>query len=37
MERSHDWLAQARRDLEQAEDSRRQTRHEWACFAAAVP
>ena len=32
--RSADWLAQARRDLEQAEDSRAAGRHEWACFAA---
>ena len=33
-DRSGDWLAQARRDLEQAEDSRQAARHEWACFAA---
>ncbi|HWP47057.1 MAG TPA: HEPN domain-containing protein [Candidatus Limnocylindrales bacterium] len=32
--RSRDWLNQALRDLEQAEDSRRAERHEWACFAA---
>ena len=32
--RAHDWLNQALRDLEQAEDSRRAERHEWACFAA---
>lgn len=32
--RAGDWLAQAARDLEQAEDSRRAGRHEWACFAA---
>ena len=32
--RAKDWLAQARRDLEQAKDSRRADRHEWACFAA---
>ena len=32
--RSLDWLSQAQRDLEQAEDSRRAGRHEWACFAA---
>ena len=32
--RAHDWLRQAERDLEQAEDSRRAERHEWACFAA---
>jgi len=31
--RAHDWLNQAVRDLEQAEDSRRAGRHEWACFA----
>jgi HEPN domain-containing protein len=33
-DRSQDWLTQARRDLAQAEDSRRAERHEWACFAA---
>lgn len=32
--RSRDWLNQALRDMEQAEDSRRAGRHEWACFAA---
>ena len=32
--RAPDWLAQARRDLAQAKDSRRADRHEWACFAA---
>jgi len=32
--RSQDWLSQALRDLEQAEDSRGAGRHEWACFAA---
>ncbi len=32
--RAYDWLNQAIRDLEQAEDSRRADRHEWACFAA---
>ncbi len=32
--RAADWLGQAKRDLEQAEDSRRASRHEWACFAA---
>ena len=32
--RARDWLNQAMRDLEQAEDSRRAERHEWACFAA---
>lgn len=34
VDRSRDWLRQAVRDLEQAEDSRRAGRHEWACFAA---
>jgi len=33
-DRSRDWLNQAVRDLEQAEDSRKAGRHEWACFAA---
>ena len=33
-DRSPDWLRQAERDLEQAEDSARANRHEWACFAA---
>ena len=32
--RSQDWYRQAVRDLEQAEDSRKADRHEWACFAA---
>lgn len=32
--RSLDWLRQALQDLEQAEDSRRAGRHNWACFAA---
>ncbi len=32
--RARDWFAQAVRDLEQAQDSRRAGRHEWACFAA---
>jgi HEPN domain-containing protein len=32
--RSGDWLKQAARDLEQAEESRGSARHEWACFAA---
>ena len=32
--RSQDWLNQALRDLDQAEDSQRAGRHEWACFAA---
>lgn len=31
--RAGDWLRQALRDLEQAEDSRKAGRHEWACFA----
>ena len=29
-----DWLEQAERDLEQAEASREDGRHEWACFVA---
>mgnify|MGYP001559698451 FL=1 len=32
--RAQDWMRQALRDLEQAEDSRKAGRHEWACFAA---
>jgi HEPN domain-containing protein len=32
--RAADWFNQAVRDLEQAEDSQRAARHEWACFAA---
>ena len=32
-DRSSDWLNQGLRDLEQAKDSRRAGRHEWACFA----
>ncbi len=32
--RALDWLKQAERDLDQAADSRRAGRHEWACFAA---
>jgi HEPN domain-containing protein len=32
--RAADWFEQALRDLEQAESSRREGRHEWACFAA---
>lgn len=32
--RAADWLVQAERDLEQALDSQRSERHEWACFAA---
>jgi len=35
--RSDDWLRQAERDLEQAEESRRSGRHEWACYADAHP
>lgn len=34
MNRARDWLAQAERDLEQAEASRAARRHEWCCFAA---
>lgn len=32
--RAADWLGQAERDLEQAQESRRAGHHEWACFAA---
>ena len=32
--RAKDWFAQAERNLEQAEDSKKSERHEWACFAA---
>jgi len=32
--RAADWFEQAIRDLQQAESSRRDGRHEWACFAA---
>ncbi len=32
--RARDWFNQALRDVEQAEDSQRAGRHEWACFAA---
>jgi HEPN domain-containing protein len=32
--RAKDWMAQARRDLDQARDSEGAGRHEWACFAA---
>ena len=32
--RSEDWFKQARKDLEQAGESRDAGRHEWACFAA---
>jgi HEPN domain-containing protein len=31
--RGRDWLAQAERDLEHAETSRRAGQHDWACFA----
>lgn len=31
--RARDWLRQAERDLERAEASRAEGRHEWACFA----
>lgn len=33
-DRSADWVDQAIRDLEQAEQSMQADRHEWACFAA---
>jgi HEPN domain-containing protein len=33
-DRSKDWLKRAERGLEQAQDSRTNNRHEWACFAA---
>jgi HEPN domain-containing protein len=33
-DRSQDWFKQSLRDLEQARDSQRAGRHEWACFAA---
>jgi HEPN domain-containing protein len=32
--RAGDWLRQAERDLEQADESREAGRHEWGCFAA---
>ena len=32
--RAEDWLLQAERNLEQAESSKSESRHEWACFAA---
>lgn len=32
--RANDWFNQAKRDLEQAGDSQKSERHEWACFAA---
>ena len=32
--RSDDWYKQALRDMEQAKDSKKAERHEWACFAA---
>lgn len=31
--RARDWFRQAEHDLEQAEESRRAARHDWACFA----
>jgi len=34
MNRAFDWLKQAQRDLEQAKDSHKTGRYEWACFAA---
>jgi len=34
MNRAFDWFRQAKRDLEQAIDSKNAGRHEWACFAA---
>jgi len=33
-DRGPDWFKQALRDLDQAESSRKEERHEWACFAA---
>jgi HEPN domain-containing protein len=33
-DRTDDWYAQAKRNLEQAESSKAESRHEWACFAA---
>ena len=33
-DRSGDWFTQAERNLEQAHSSRKEARHEWACFAA---
>lgn len=33
-DRSQDWFQQALQDMEQAKDSRKAGRHEWACFAA---
>jgi HEPN domain-containing protein len=33
-DRSADWILQALRDLQQAEQSMESGRHEWACFAA---
>jgi len=32
--RSVDWFSQAKRDMQQAEESRQVGYHEWACFAA---
>jgi len=34
MQRAEDWFRQALKDLEQANSSRAEGRHEWACFAA---
>jgi len=31
--RARDWFEQSLHDLDQADDSRRAGRHEWACFA----
>lgn len=33
-DRSKDWFDQAQRDMEQAESSQSEGRHEWSCFAA---
>jgi HEPN domain-containing protein len=33
-DRSADWVDQALRDLEQAEQSMQAARHQWACFPA---
>jgi HEPN domain-containing protein len=32
--RAKDWFNQSKRDLEQAKESKKAERHEWACFAA---
>ncbi|UCF90181.1 MAG: HEPN domain-containing protein [Desulfobacterales bacterium] len=34
VDRAQDWIRQAERDLEQAQASKVEGRHEWACFAA---